>query len=80
MKITQVDNYIHDNGIQNVIGENRLEKVVIFDIDSLVYYTLYSGKDEFGNKNPEYTEEGIAKEKIQLAKQLLTLKDMDNGN
>jgi hypothetical protein len=45
----------HDNGVNNIINDIGSEKVVVFDIDSLVYFTLYSGKDEFGNKNPEYT-------------------------
>lgn len=37
----------------------RESKTVIWDADSLIYFCLYSGKDEEGNKNPEYTENDI---------------------
>lgn len=35
----------------------RESKSVIIDGDSLTFIAAYTGKDEMGNKNPEYTEE-----------------------
>lgn len=37
----------------------RQSKVVLWDFDSMIWQNLYSGKDEFGNKNPEYTEDDL---------------------
>jgi len=46
----------HDNGISTILSnlEEMPEKVVLFDLDSAIYHTTYSGKDEFGNRNPEF--------------------------
>ncbi len=61
----------HDNGVNNIINDIGSEKVVVFDIDSLVYFTLYSGKDEFGNKNPEYTTNDLDYLKSKLAEMVM---------
>jgi len=37
--------------------DNIEDKVVIIDADTLLYYASWTGKDEEGNKKPEYTEE-----------------------
>lgn len=49
----------HDNKIKSVLTDFSVKesKIVIMDADSLLYFAAYTGKDEFGNKNPEYTEE-----------------------
>ena len=35
----------------------RYKKAVIIDADTLLYHASWTGKDEEGNKKPEYTEE-----------------------
>lgn len=46
------------------------KKVIICDFDSLLYFSSYTGMDEYGEKKPEYDEteyeiaEGILREKI----------------
>lgn len=48
----------HDDGISKIIPHHSLkgdEKIVLIDADSILHFTLYSGKDEYGNKNPVYT-------------------------
>lgn len=49
---------IYDDGISSVLLDLsvRPEKIVLWDADSMVHFILYSGKDEAGNRNPEYTE------------------------
>lgn len=50
---------VHDNGINSVIKPGiREKKIVLIDADSLVYWSLISPKDEFGNKI-EYTIDDI---------------------
>lgn len=51
----------HDNRISDVIDVNgeKEDKVVLWDFDSMIYYCLWSGKDELGNPNPEYTENDL---------------------
>lgn len=49
----------HDNGINDIIKDLNAPKenrIILWDADSVVHFVLYSGKDEFGNRNPEYTE------------------------
>jgi len=36
---------------------DKTSKVVIIDADTLTYMASYTGRDEFGNKKPDYTEE-----------------------
>ena len=55
---------IHDNNISSVITDftKKEKKVIIIDADYIPFNASYSGKDEFGEKNPEVTlEEAIAK-------------------
>jgi hypothetical protein len=49
----------HDSKIRDVLVEGvpRESRVVIIDADSLLYIAGYTGKDEEGNKKPEYTPE-----------------------
>ena len=64
---------IHDDGISNIISDFsiREEKVILADFDSLAYFTLYSGRDEFGDKNPEFTEDDIEFLKGKLSEMIL---------
>lgn len=53
----QLGEYV-DNGIEKLIRPGvREEKVVILDFDFAAFKVFGSGSDEYGNKNPEYTEE-----------------------
>ena len=68
----------HDDKIRDVIdiyGE-RQSKIVIWDADSILHYTLYAGKDEFGNSNPEYTEADL--EYLQGKLSEMVLKTLNN--
>lgn len=49
---------LHDDNWNNldISKENKLDKVILWDFDSILHLVLYSGKDEKGNRNPEYTE------------------------
>lgn len=52
----------HDDGINKIISDLSLpkeKKIVLFDADSVLHFVLYSGKDELGNKNPEYGEQDL---------------------
>lgn len=44
---------------KEVIHEIGSHKVLLWDADSLVYFCLNSGKNEKGEKNPEYTEQDL---------------------
>lgn len=57
-----------DNGISSIIDINapKEDKVIIVDADSILHLVLYSGKNEFGEKNPEYTENDIEELKFKL--------------
>jgi 5'-3' exonuclease len=52
---------IHDDGISSIISDFsvREEKVILADFDSLAYFTLYSGRNEYGEKNPDFTEDDL---------------------
>lgn len=54
-----LENEEHDDGITSIL-ENldapKDNKILIWDADSVVHLVMYSGKDELGNRNPEYTE------------------------
>lgn len=65
--------YIHDDGIKNVLSNptKREKRIVLWDADSLVHFVLYSGKDEQGNKNPEYTDEDLPVLKDKLNEMIL---------
>lgn len=67
-----------NDGIENVINinEERQSKIVIWDADSILHYVLYSGKDELGNKNPEYTEADL--EYLQGKLTEMVLKTLNN--
>jgi len=39
------------------ISNPKQEKIIAIDGDSITWIASYTGKDEFGNKKPEYTEE-----------------------
>ena len=67
-----------DNGINNVISDlnaPREKIVVLWDFDSVVHLVLYSGKDEFGNRNPEYIENDLELLKGKLTE--MTLKTLN---
>ena len=69
----------HNNEINKIISDldaPKDSKVVIWDYDSMLHHCLYSGKDEFGNKNPEYTEEDL--EYLQGKLTEMTLKVLNN--
>ncbi len=65
--------YFHDDNILNVISDINVkeEKIVFFDADSLIYHCLYSGKDEFGEKNPEYVDLDLEMLKGKLSESVL---------
>lgn len=50
MNLTLKQEYIEKN-------ENREDKVLLIDADSLTYFSSYPGKDELGNALPDYTED-----------------------
>lgn len=50
---------VWDDGFSSLgidVNEPKQSKVVLWDADSVLHFVLYSGKDEFGNRNPEYIE------------------------
>jgi hypothetical protein len=52
----------HDNNINSIISDFSVkeEKVVVWDADSIIYTTLYMGKNpETGELNPPYTENDL---------------------
>lgn len=65
---------IHNDGFEDVIKFHppiilpKPEKILVIDGDSIAWIVSYTGKDEFGNKKPDYTEdeyyiaEGLADE------------------
>jgi len=58
MKVKSLDQVVHDDKISSVLPDlsQREAKVVLWDFDSILHLTLYSGKNELGERNPEYTE------------------------
>lgn len=68
----------HDNGISTVIDVNspREKVVVLWDFDSIIHLTLYAGKDNFGNRNLEYTQHDLEYLKGKLTE--MTLKILNN--
>lgn len=69
---------IHDDGFSSlgVSTEIKENKVVIWDFDSMLHHCLYSGKNELGEKNPEYTEADL--EFLQGKLTEMTLKVLNN--
>ena len=68
-----------DDGISAVISDLQApkeNKVILWDFDSMLHHCLYSGKDELGNKNPEYTEADL--EFLQGKLTEMTLKVLNN--
>lgn len=49
----------HDDRIGTILKDLSVkeDKVVIADFDSLIHTAAYTGKDEYGVRNPEYTED-----------------------
>lgn len=64
---------IHDDGIAPIIAglTEKQSKVVVFDADSVVFFTIYNGKDEYGNKNPEFTEDDLDYLKSKLSEMVM---------
>ena len=68
----------YDDGINSVISDlnaPREKIVVLWDFDSVVHLVLYSGKDEFGNRNLEYVENDLELLKGKLTE--MTLKTLN---
>lgn len=59
---------VHDDNISSVLSDlsEKVEKIVIWDIDSLVFHALHEPKDENGNAFPEYTLETIDAVKLKI--------------
>tara|TARA_R110000868_G_scaffold179968_3_gene420440 strand:+ start:3440 stop:4240 length:801 start_codon:yes stop_codon:yes gene_type:complete len=77
-RLSQDNTYIteeHDDnwGSLEISIEQKQDKVLIIDYDSLLHTCLYSGKDELGNKNPEYTEDDLELLFGKLTEQTLKL-------
>ena len=72
----------HDDNFSSIVDlsieENykKEDRVVLWDADSLIYHCLYSGKDELGNKNPEYTDADL--EMLQGKLSEMVLKVLNN--
>lgn len=64
---------IHDDGIAPIIAglTEKQSKVVLCDFDTLIYFTLHSGKDEYGNKNPDFTEDDLEYLKSKLSEMIM---------
>lgn len=68
----------YEDGINSVISDlnaPREKIVVLWDFDSVVHLVLYSGKDEFGNRNLEYVENDLELLKGKLTE--MTLKTLN---
>lgn len=66
----------YDDGINSVISDlnaPREKIVVLWDFDSVVHLVLYSGKDEFGNRNLEYVENDLELLKGKLTEMTLKI-------
>ena len=69
----------HNDGFDSLgidINEPKQSKVVIWDYDSMLHHCLYSGKNELGERNPEYTEDDL--EFLQGKLTEMTLKVLNN--
>lgn len=80
-RLSQDNTYIteeHDDGFSSlgVSTEIKENKVVIWDFDSMLHHCLYSGKNELGERNPEYTEADL--EFLQGKLTEMTLKVLNN--
>lgn len=62
----------HNDGFEE-LGEERREIVVIIDGDFLTYNAAYSGKDESGNRNPDYTEEQYPEVAVKLSEMFMKI-------
>ena len=69
---------IYDDGIKEIITDftEKQSKVVLWDFDSMLHHCLYSGKNEAGERNPEYTEDDL--EMLQGKLTEMTLKVLNN--
>jgi len=68
-----------NDGIENVISDlnaPKESKIVLWDYDSMLHHCLYSGKNEIGEKNPEYTIEDLEYLKGKLTE--MTFKILNN--
>jgi len=65
----------HDDNWESlgISTEQKQDRVLIIDYDSLLHTCIYSGKDEAGNKNPEYTETDLELLFGKLTEQTLKL-------
>lgn len=67
----------HDDNISSVIDFSKPEgyikesKVVLWDADSIIHHAMYSGKDELGNRNPEFTEADLEMLQGKLSEMVL---------
>ena len=80
MSRLNIENDVYkDDGISEIISDlnaPKEDKIVLFDYDSMLHHCLYSGKNELGEKNPEYTIDDIDMLKGKLTE--MTLKIMNN--
>lgn len=78
MSRLNIEDDVYDDGISEIISDlnaPREKIVVLWDFDSVVHLVLYSGKDEFGNRNPEYMENDLELLKGKLTE--MTLKTLN---
>lgn len=78
MSRLNIENDVYDDGISDIISDlnaPREKIVVLWDFDSVVHLVLYSGKDEFGNRNLEYVENDLELLKGKLTE--MTLKTLN---
>ena len=78
MSRLNIENDVYDDGINEIISDlnaPREKIVVLWDFDSVVHLVLYSGKDEFGNRNLEYVENDLELLKGKLTE--MTLKTLN---
>lgn len=69
----------HNDGIKDIIKDlnaPKESKVILWDYDSMLHHCLYSGKNELGERNPEYTENDL--EMLQGKLTEMTLKVLNN--
>ena len=78
MSRLNIEDDVYNDGISEIISNlnaPREKIVVLWDFDSVVHLVLYSGKDEFGNRNPEYMENDLELLKGKLTE--MTLKTLN---
>lgn len=66
----------NDDEINNIISDLNSPKekiIVLWDYDSMLHFCLYSGKNELGEKNPEYTKNDLEFLKSKLTEMTLKI-------